>query len=59
MRPKWQGADNGDVDFDDIPGEGGEEDNMLDNGTSSGKPLAEKIKDGMRDAGGERTTGDN
>ena len=60
MRPKRPGADNGDLDFDDIPSEVSEdENNMLDNGTNSGKPLPEENKDGMKDAGGERTTGDN
>lgn len=54
MRPKRQGADNGEVDCDDVPDEVGEENNMQDNGTGSGKPLLEKIEDGMKDTGGEK-----
>ena len=52
MRKKTGDADNGDADFNDIPGEVGEENNMLDDGTVGGQ-LAENTEYGTSDTGNE------
>lgn len=59
MRKKTEGADNCDVDFDDLPGEVGEENKMLDNGTAFGKQPLENTENGTNDAEDEpkRTNG--
>ena len=59
MRKKTQGDASGDVDFDDIPGEVGEENEMLYDGTASGKQLTANADNGANDVGHEslRTSG--
>ena len=53
MRKKTQGDESGDVDFDDIPGEVGEENKMLGDGTASGKQLTANADNGANDVGQE------
>ena len=53
MKKKTQGGDNRDADFDDIPGEVGEPNKILDNGTSFGKQLPEGTENEMNDMGDE------
>ena len=52
MRKK-EGAGNRDVNFDDIPGEVGEENKMLDDGAASGEQLPESMENVMNDRGDE------
>lgn len=58
MRKKTGAADNRDANFDDIPGEVGDED-MLDDGTAPEEQLPENTENGMQNAGDEsqRTNG--
>lgn len=51
MRKKTGGADNRDPTFDDIPGEVGEENNLLDDGTASEEQPPENTESGMQDTG--------
>ena len=51
MKKKTQGDESGDVDFDDIPGEVGEENEMLDDGTASSKQLTANAENGANDVG--------
>ena len=53
MRKKAQGVKGHDADFDDIPGEIGDENEMLDDGTASGKQLTEDLENKTDDAGNE------
>ena len=53
MRKKRDSADNRDADFDDIPGEIGEENKMLGDGAAFGKGLPDKTENGTDDAGDE------
>ena len=60
MRKKTQGDESGDVDFDDIPGEVGEENEVLGDGTASGKQLTTNADNGANDVGHSslRTSGE-
>lgn len=51
MRKKTQVGDDRDADFDDIPGEVGEPNKILDNGTPFGKQLPEGTENETNDAG--------
>ena len=51
IRKRTQGDESGDVDFDDIPGEVGEENEMLEDGTASGKELTANAENGENDVG--------
>ena len=59
MRKKLQGDESGDVDFDDIPGEVGEENEILDEGSASGKQLTANAENRANDVGHDslRTSG--
>lgn len=52
-KKKMQGADNRDADFDDIPGEVGEENKMLDDRTLLGEQSSGSVQKGINDAGDE------
>ncbi len=53
MKKKTGGADNRDADFNDIPGEVGDENKLLDDDTASGEQLPEKTEHEMNDNGNE------
>jgi len=54
MKKKKTGdADNRDADFNDIPGEVGDENKLLDDDTASGEQLPEKTEHEMNDDGNE------
>ena len=55
MRKPTHGADKGNADFDDIPGDVGEENEMPDDGTPSGKQISENFEDATHDAETNRT----
>ena len=59
MKKKTQGAGNRDANFDDLPGEIGEESKMIDDSTAFGEQLPEGTEDGMYDAvdGSQKTNG--
>ena len=50
MRKKKHGAGNEEVGFDDLPGDDGEENKMLDDGTASGKQLLENTENEIDDS---------
>ena len=51
MRKDVRVANNGDADFDNIPGEVGDEDKLLDNGTAFGEQLSETTEKVVDDKG--------
>ena len=51
MKKKRQGDESGEVDFDDIPGEVGEENKMLDDGIASGKQLTANAENAANNVG--------
>ena len=53
MRKKTQGTDSREMGFDDIPGEVGEENEVLDDGTALGKQPTENTESVMNDTGAE------
>lgn len=60
MKKKTQSSGNSDAVFDDLPGEVGEENKMLDDSTAFGEQPVEDNEGGMKDAvdGSRRTMGD-
>ncbi|CAD6563964.1 MAG: hypothetical protein ASARMPRED_002593 [Alectoria sarmentosa] len=53
MRKKTEAANDRDANFDDIPGEVGEENMVLNDGNASGEQLPENIENGINEAGDE------
>lgn len=53
MRKKTHGVDSHEADFDDLPGEVGEENEQLDDSTAFGKEPAENTDNGVNDTGNE------